>query len=90
MEPLKMPKTVYLKGREAVIALSEFIDELEKQRGKTLTDKQTEALIRIANELISNIEAQIKTEAAIPQTEQLSTIVSPKRLASPLTKFFFC
>jgi hypothetical protein len=41
-----------------------FIDELEEKRGEELTDRQTDALIRIAKELISAIEAESRTRAA--------------------------
>jgi len=85
MQPIKKPKIVYLKGKEAVEALSTFIDELEKQRGEELTNKQTDALIRIANELITSIEAQIKTNAT-PQREYLPLTAHIKRMINPLTK----
>ena len=41
-------------------ALYDFIAELEEQRGKELTDKQTKALIKIAKGLISSIKAEMR------------------------------
>ncbi len=85
MQPINKPKIVYLRGKEAVEALSTFIDELKKQRGGELTDKQTDALIRIANELITSIEAQIKTNT-IAERECLPLTAHIRRLINPLTK----
>ena len=90
MEPCTMPRIVNLKGRDAVDALSEFIQELQRQRERELTDKQIDALIRIASELISNIEAQTRTDAAVPQIVQLDPPTPLKRMGSPLTKVYLC
>jgi len=86
MKPIKMPKVVYLKGKAAVKALSTFVDELEEKRGKELTDKQTDALIRIANELSSSIKAQIQAETIVREFYPPPTCAF-KRLVRPLTKF---
>lgn len=85
MQPIRKPKIVYLKGKEAVEALSTFIDDLENQRGGELTDKQTDALIRVANELIASIEAQIKTNAT-PQREYFPLTAHIRRITNPLAK----
>jgi hypothetical protein len=90
MEPFTMPKIVPLKGRDAVTALSEFIEELQRQRGQALTDKQIDVLIRIASELISNIEAQTKMDAVVPQRARLAPADSLKRTVGPLTKVYLC
>lgn len=81
-----MPKIVYLRGREAVEALSTFVHELEKQRGKELTDKQVDALIRIAHELSTCIEAQIQTNTVF-QREYLNPGYYFRGMISPLAKF---
>ena len=81
-----MPKIVYLRGKKAVEALSTFVNELEKQRGKELTDKQVDALIRIANELITCIEAQIQTNTVF-QREYLNPSYYIGTMVGPLTKF---
>ncbi len=86
MKPIKMPKIVCLKGKEAVAALSTFIDELEKQRGKELTDKQTDALIRIANELITHLTAETQTDNFV-QRHCLKPSYYIKRIVEPIAKF---
>lgn len=86
MKPINMPKIVYLRGKKAVEALSTFVNELEKQRGKELTDKQVDALIRIANELITCIEAQIQTNTVF-QREYLNPSYYIGTMVGPLTKF---
>ncbi len=47
-----------LRGYEAVEALCYYIIELEEERGKELTDKQTTAMIKLMKRLISSIEAE--------------------------------
>lgn len=64
MEPIEFPKVRRLHGRKAVRNLHEFIKELEERRGEELTEKQTDALIRVAEELISAIEGERKMCAA--------------------------
>ncbi len=51
-----------LSGDEAIFALFDFIDELEEQRGKELTERQTAALTIFAKGLISSIKAEIGQE----------------------------
>jgi len=46
-----------LDGKKAIEALCEYVEELEEQRGKHLTGKQTDAMIRVATELISSIKS---------------------------------
>jgi len=58
MQPVKIPEFPKLRGEEAVEALNDFIKELGEQRGKELTDKQTNALIKFSLGLISSIEAE--------------------------------
>ena len=88
MKPVKMPKVVYLKGKAAIEALSTFVDEIEEKRGKELTDKQTDALIRIANELSSSIEAQIQAETRVKES-YFPPNCALKRIVRPLTKFIY-
>lgn len=61
MQLIEIPEFVILRGEEAIEALSGFIDELEQQRGQTLTDKQTDALIKLARGLISSIETEMSS-----------------------------
>lgn len=88
MKPVKIPRVVYLKGEDAIEALSTFVEELEEKRGEELTDKQTDALIRIANELSSSIEAQIQAETR-DRESYLPPICALKRFVRPLTKFIY-
>ena len=59
MHLVEIPEFAILRGEEAIEALYGFIDELEEQRGQTLTDKQTDALIKLARGLISSIETEM-------------------------------
>lgn len=58
MQPIEIPKFPRLSGEKAIKALHDFINELEEQRGKELTEKQTTAIIKFAKGLISSIEAE--------------------------------
>ena len=58
MQPFEIPEFPKLRGEEAIEALHEFSRELEEQRGKELTDKQTTALTKFSLGLISSIEAE--------------------------------
>jgi len=58
MQPVEIPEFPKLYGEEAIKALHGFIDELGEQRGKELTKKQTAALIKFAEGLISTIESE--------------------------------
>ncbi len=61
MEYLKIPEFPRLRGEKAIKALYDFIDELEEQRGKELTEKQITALIKLAKGLIASIEAETRS-----------------------------
>lgn len=58
MQFIEIPEFPKLRGEKAIEALYDFVDELEKQRDKELTDKQTTVLIKFAWGLISSIEAE--------------------------------
>lgn len=62
MQPNQIPEFPKLRGEEATEALHDFIKELEEQRGKELTDKQTTALIKFSLGLISSIEADNRSK----------------------------
>ena len=64
MQPIEIPEIIVLRGEEAIEALHGFITELEGQRGEDLTDKQIDALVRLAEGLISSIEAEIQSKAS--------------------------
>lgn len=48
-----------LHGKKAVNALHDFISKLQEQRTEELTEKQTRALIKLANGLIQSIKANM-------------------------------
>lgn len=58
MQDVEMPEISVLHGDEAIKALQQYIDELEKQDVEGLTENQTRALVKIAQGLISTLEAQ--------------------------------
>ena len=58
MQPVLIPEFPKLRGEEAIEALRGCIRDLEEQRGKELTDKQTTALIKFSLGLISSIKAE--------------------------------
>ena len=55
---IEIPKIPELRGKKAIEALSDAIAELEEQKGNQLTDKQTEALIKIAKGIISSLQGE--------------------------------
>lgn len=59
MQHIEVPEFAVLRGEEAIEVLYGFIGELEEQRGQTLTDKQTDALIKLARGLIFSIEIEM-------------------------------
>jgi len=67
MQPIEIPKFPILHGEKAIKALRDFINELEEQGSGELTEKQTRALIKFAEGLISSIEVEIRSEKAIEE-----------------------
>jgi GMP synthase PP-ATPase subunit len=64
MQYIEIPELPTLRGENAVKALYEYIRELEEQRNEGLTKKQTKALIKLAQGLISAIETERRSAAA--------------------------
>lgn len=64
MQALEIPEFPVLRGEKAIKALHDFINELEEQRGKELTEKQTASLIRLAKGLISSIETETQSRTS--------------------------
>ena len=58
MQYVEIPELPTLRGEEAIRALYEYIRELEEQKSEELTEKQTKALIKLAQGLIPIIEAE--------------------------------
>lgn len=99
MQPIEIPDFQVLRGEEAVKALRDYIEELEKQKGDELTDKQTAALIKLAKGLISSIETETPASASDKDTKEMqfvnartrSSLLSSARVAAhyyalPMTK----
>ena len=64
MQCIEIPEFSTLRGEEAIRALHEYIRELEEQKSEELTKKQTEALIKFAQGLISAIETEPRSVTA--------------------------
>jgi len=58
MPYIEIPEIKEIRGKEAITALNRYIYELETQGDKTLTQKQTKALIKFAKALVSCLEAE--------------------------------
>jgi len=71
MQPIEIPEFEILRGEKAIEVLYVFINELEGQRGKELTDKQTNALIKLAEGLISSIETETQLDTSSEETDLL-------------------
>jgi len=67
MQPIEIPKFPTLHGENAIKALHDFINELEEQKSGELTEKQTRALIKFAEGLISSLEVEIRSEKAVEE-----------------------
>ena len=87
MQPIEVPDFPRLRGEEAIEALCYHVLELEEQRGKELSDKQTTALIKLVKELISSIEAETPSSTAMTKLAKslISSIEAEKR-SSPSDK----
>jgi len=84
MQPIQIPEFPRLCGEEAIDALRDLVRELEEQRGKELTDKQTTALIKFSLGLISSIEAENRSNTIMNKLgEQMK---EEKRLIPRLIK----
>jgi hypothetical protein len=64
MQYIEIPEFPTLRGGEAKRALYEYIRELKEQKSKELTEKQTKALIKLAQGLIFAIESESCSAAA--------------------------
>lgn len=71
MQPLEIPKFPVLRGKKAINALYDFINELEEQKGNELTEKQTKALIKLAEGLISTITAEAQSGTSYRNTKKM-------------------
>ncbi len=83
MRHIGAPEFPKLRGKEAKRALLELIREYEEERGKDLTDKQANALVKIAKGLISSIEMEI---GASPSNKKIKEFRLSTRLKRTITE----
>jgi len=74
MQLIEIPEFPILRGEKAIKVLHDFIDELQEQRGKELTEKQTAALIRFARGLISSIEAETRSGTLAKNIKEMHSV----------------
>jgi len=79
MQYIEIPEFPRLHGEKAIEALYDFVDELEEQRGKELTDKQTTVLIKFARGLISSIEAEKRLNTSDKDVKEIRFVSQFKR-----------
>ena len=79
MQLIEIPEFSRLRGKKAIKALYNFINELEEQRGKELTDKQTTALIKLAKGLILYIEAEKRLSTSDKETKERRFVTQLKK-----------
>jgi len=84
MQPVEIPEFPKLCGEEAIEALYDFVDEVEEQRGKELTDKQTTALIKFAWGLISTIEAGKRLGTSDKENKEMRFVTQLKKTIGKL------
>ena len=85
MQTIEIPEFPTLCGEEAVKALYEYVRELEEQKNEELTEKQTEALIKLALGLIAAIETETRSAAADKKIKSLGLV---KRLEKTIISAF--
>jgi len=78
LQYIKIPKLPIWHGEEAIEALHENIKEFEQQRGKELTDKQADAMIKLAKGLISSIEAEVAVSKSRKSAQGLGFVARLK------------
>ena len=74
MEYCHRPEIVTFKGEEAKEILESYIMELEERSPEELTEAQSKIMIRVAESLISAIEAEPRTQCMPKQKALLPTI----------------
>jgi len=73
-----------LRGEEAINALRDFVYELEEQKGKELTEKQAQALIKVTRGLIYSIKTEMQSNQIM--NELCEQIHKEARIANNLRK----
>ncbi|UCD97089.1 MAG: hypothetical protein JSV35_03305 [Candidatus Bathyarchaeota archaeon] len=62
MQRLKRPETYVLRGKEAIGALEAYVTELKTNKPDELTETQTDAMVALAEGLISAIDEEASWE----------------------------
>jgi hypothetical protein len=68
MQRLKRPETYVLRGKEAIEALEAYVTELKKNKPDELTETQTDAMVALAEGLISAIDEEASWEGHEPSS----------------------
>jgi hypothetical protein len=64
MRYIEIPETPKIQGEDAILALKSYVKELQEEKGNTeLSPKQTRAMIKLANGLISSIQTEIRAKS---------------------------
>jgi len=79
MQFIEVPEFPRLRGEKAIEALYDFVNELEEQRGKELTDKQAAALIKFAKGLILSIEEEKLSGTSDKDAKEMRFVSQLKR-----------
>ena len=79
MRYIEIPEFPRLRGEKAIEALCDFINELEEQRGRELTDKQTTTLIKFAKGLILSIEEEKQLSTSDKDIKEMRFVSQLKR-----------
>lgn len=79
MQFIEIPQFPRLRGKEAIEAIYDFVNELEEQRGKELTDKQTTALIEFSWGLVSSIEAENQLDTSDKDIKEMRFVSQLKK-----------
>ena len=79
MQFIEIPEFPRLRGEKAIEALYDFVNEVEEQRGKELTDKQTTALIKFAKGLILSIEEEKLSGSSEKENKEMGFASKLKR-----------
>ena len=58
MKYIERPEIHVLRGERAIVALKDYIDELNENNPEDLTKTQTKAMIKLAQSLISTINSK--------------------------------
>jgi broad specificity phosphatase PhoE len=74
MQDYHRPEILTLKGEEAAAVLREYLKELQRGKPEELTERQTDAMIKITEGLLSSIETEAPVSAAKRRHHLLSRV----------------